>query len=224
MPLAAVVQNRVLCVHGGIGPRFRSLADLRGVRRPLRNFQKTAVEDAMWSDPCDTVEVFAASRRGAGCLFGARPLAAFLAAENFELVVRGHQCVPGGVEWSLGRRCLTVFSASTYGGGDDNLGAALALDGEHVDVTVLERIPVLTRDEVRFTHITSERPEDAPRALVHGLAGHRQLSGGPAVGGSGRHIAFNQRATRGATVRPRPAACGKPTPVPATLMKTWFEI
>lgn len=36
LPLAALVEKRVLCLHGGLGCSVRSVADLRAIKRPIR--------------------------------------------------------------------------------------------------------------------------------------------------------------------------------------------
>jgi len=156
MPLGAVIQGQALCVHGGIGPTFRALSDLREVRRPLRGFMSHVVDEALWSDPCDGVETFAVSARGAGCLFGERPLAAFLASEGLSLLIRAHQCMLRGVEWSLGGRCVTVFSASTYGNVGNNVGAVLMYDAGRTEVWVLEQLPVMARTDAAFVQVSAE--------------------------------------------------------------------
>jgi protein phosphatase len=46
LPLAAIVEGRILCIHGGIGPHFRSLPDVANLRRPLTSTSISACKTA----------------------------------------------------------------------------------------------------------------------------------------------------------------------------------
>lgn len=35
LPVAAVVADRIFCVHGGLSPQLRNIRDLNGMKRPL---------------------------------------------------------------------------------------------------------------------------------------------------------------------------------------------
>ena len=69
MPLGAVIQdkttqNRILCIHGGIGNSIVKLEDIDMIKRPLRinlgNINDTVQQmcmDILWSDPTASDEV-----------------------------------------------------------------------------------------------------------------------------------------------------------------------
>ena len=136
LPLAAVVGGRVFCVHGGISPRLKCLADLRSVPRPIDpQGGETAVEavltDLLWSDPNPSNPGWSANAvRGAGVSFGAEATAAFCGAFGMDMVVRAHQVVDG-YDFPFGedQSCLTVFSASNCQG-VGNYGAVLHIGGD----------------------------------------------------------------------------------------------
>lgn len=69
LPLAAVVDGKVLCVHGGLSPEIRTLDQVRVVARAQEIPHEGAFCDLVWSDPED-VDTWAVSPRGAGWLFG----------------------------------------------------------------------------------------------------------------------------------------------------------
>jgi serine/threonine-protein phosphatase PP1-1 len=69
MTLGAIVDGRVLCVHGGLSPEIRTLDQVRVVARAQEIPHEGAFCDLVWSDPED-VETWAVSPRGAGWLFG----------------------------------------------------------------------------------------------------------------------------------------------------------
>ncbi|KAJ3268108.1 Protein phosphatase methylesterase 1, partial [Terramyces sp. JEL0728] len=74
--LAAIVDGRVLCVHGGLSPDIRTLDQIRTIQRCQEIPHEGAFcgiyitnRDLMWSDPED-IDTWAVSPRGAGWLFG----------------------------------------------------------------------------------------------------------------------------------------------------------
>lgn len=58
MPLAAVIDDSYLCVHGGIGATVTSLQEIESIDRPLkinhdpRNRSEKIAYELLWSDPC----------------------------------------------------------------------------------------------------------------------------------------------------------------------------
>jgi diadenosine tetraphosphatase ApaH/serine/threonine PP2A family protein phosphatase len=53
MPLAALVEGRVLCVHGGLSPDVRTCDQMRTITRTAEIPQEGPFADLMWSDPDD---------------------------------------------------------------------------------------------------------------------------------------------------------------------------
>ena len=70
MPLAALVDNGVLCVHGGLSPQIARLSDISTIAREQEVPHAGPMCDLLWSDPDDRISRFAVSPRGAGYLFG----------------------------------------------------------------------------------------------------------------------------------------------------------
>jgi diadenosine tetraphosphatase ApaH/serine/threonine PP2A family protein phosphatase len=69
--LAAVVDGKVLCVHGGLSPAISSLDQIQVLERVQEVPHQGAYCDLMWSDPED-IGGWAVSPRGAGFLFGSK--------------------------------------------------------------------------------------------------------------------------------------------------------
>jgi protein phosphatase len=130
IPLAARVDERVLCVHGGIGPRVFSLNSIANIERPITDFGDDVIDSLVWSDPSpDVVEFEPSSTRGAGYLFGAAALDAFLESARLEMLVRAHECIQDGAHELFDGKCLTIFSASNYCGLIGNDAAVLEVLG-----------------------------------------------------------------------------------------------
>lgn len=66
-----LLDEQILCVHGGLSPDIKTLDQIRTIERNQEIPHKGAFCDLVWSDPED-VDTWAISPRGAGWLFGAK--------------------------------------------------------------------------------------------------------------------------------------------------------
>lgn len=69
--LSQLIDEQVLCVHGGLSPDIKTLDQIRTIERNQEIPHKGAFCDLVWSDPED-VDTWAISPRGAGWLFGSK--------------------------------------------------------------------------------------------------------------------------------------------------------
>ncbi len=51
LPVAAVVANKIFCVHGGLSPRLQTLQQLESLERPADPDDTPILSDVLWSDP-----------------------------------------------------------------------------------------------------------------------------------------------------------------------------
>jgi diadenosine tetraphosphatase ApaH/serine/threonine PP2A family protein phosphatase len=116
MPLVAIVDDQIFCVHGGISPHAKNLAQLRKIRRPLTSYETEFVADLVWSDPCLDCRTCDESTRGLGVQFGVKPLKDFLSGLKMKLLLRAHQCVQSGIGRFGDDLLYTIFSCSRYEG------------------------------------------------------------------------------------------------------------
>jgi serine/threonine-protein phosphatase PP1 catalytic subunit len=132
LPLAAVIEDRIFCVHGGISPELDSLDGLRSLKRPIDIPDEGLLADLLWADPDAETDGYEISERGTSYSFGATVVQEFLDKNKFDLLCRGHQCVPKGYEFPFedSQSTLTVFSAPNYCGEMGNYGAMLKVDAE----------------------------------------------------------------------------------------------
>ncbi|KAJ9073602.1 sporulation-induced protein [Entomophthora muscae] len=112
--LAAIVDGRILCVHGGLSPHIRTLDQIRTIQRCQEIPHDGAFCDLMWSDP-DNVSSWAVSPRGAGWLFGGQVTNEFNHVNGLELIARAHQLVQEGYKFMFDdQNLVTVWSAPNY--------------------------------------------------------------------------------------------------------------
>eukprot|EP01065_Artemidia_motanka_P026792 TRINITY_DN3202_c5_g1_i1.p1 TRINITY_DN3202_c5_g1~~TRINITY_DN3202_c5_g1_i1.p1 ORF type:complete len:306 (+),score=36.65 TRINITY_DN3202_c5_g1_i1:99-1016(+) len=142
MSLAAVVEQKAFCVHGGLSPEVVSLDQIRVLRRMCEIPNEGAFCDLMWSDPAEEVDTWAVSPRGAGYLFGEKVAAEWCRRNNLEVVCRAHQLVQDGFKYHYeadvkSYSFMTVWSAPNYCYRCGNVAAILELN-EQLDRNVLK--------------------------------------------------------------------------------------
>ena len=69
LPLTAVVENQIFCLHGGLSPSLDTLDMIRDIDRVIEVPHEGPMCDLMWSDP-EEIEGWGVSPRGAGYIFG----------------------------------------------------------------------------------------------------------------------------------------------------------
>ncbi|KAJ1687687.1 hypothetical protein LUZ63_019077 [Rhynchospora breviuscula] len=128
LPIAALIDNKVLCMHGGLSPELENLEQIREIERPTEIPDYGLLCDMLWSDPSGETQGWGESDRGVSCTFGADKLVEFLEKNDLDLICRAHQVVEDGYEFFAQRRLVTIFSAPNYCGEFDNAGALLSID------------------------------------------------------------------------------------------------
>jgi serine/threonine-protein phosphatase PP1 catalytic subunit len=131
LPLAAVIGEKILCVHAGISPTLTSLHEISSFVRPAEVANFATLHDLLWSDPRSDIEHFCFSeRRGTSFQFGAKALMKFLTQFKLELLVRAHEVVPDGFAWPFGHAMpiVTIFSATDSEG--HNAASVLLVDDQ----------------------------------------------------------------------------------------------
>ncbi|OMJ71427.1 hypothetical protein SteCoe_30361 [Stentor coeruleus] len=139
LPLAAVIEDKVICLHGGIGSSLETVDQIETLSRPLEvihevsNDLQQLVVDILWSDPTDSdMEIgiqpnVIRDPNGTGNIvkFGPDRVKDFLAHNGLSMIIRAHECVMDGFERFAGGDLITVFSATDYCGRHKNAGAVL---------------------------------------------------------------------------------------------------
>eukprot|EP00931_Biecheleriopsis_adriatica_P009427 TRINITY_DN1104_c1_g1_i1.p1 TRINITY_DN1104_c1_g1~~TRINITY_DN1104_c1_g1_i1.p1 ORF type:complete len:304 (+),score=59.17 TRINITY_DN1104_c1_g1_i1:83-994(+) len=128
MPVCALIDDKIICMHGGLSPEISGLDTIRKLKRPTDVPDQGIICDLLWADPERDVVGWAENDRGVSYVFGADIVAKFLERFELNLVVRAHQVVEDGYEFFAKRQLVTLFSAPNYCGEFDNSAAMLIID------------------------------------------------------------------------------------------------
>jgi len=109
LPLTALIDNQIFCLHGGLSPSIDTLDNIRALDRIQEVPHEGPMCDLLWSDPDDRCG-WGISPRGAGYTFGQDISEAFNHNNGLTLVARAHQLVMEGYNWSQDRNVVTIFS------------------------------------------------------------------------------------------------------------------
>ena len=114
LPIAALIEGKIFCIHGGLSPLISTVDQIRLINRKMEIPHEGAFCDLMWSDP-DDIETWLMSCRGAGWIYGYKVVDEFNYINNLELVCRAHQLVMEGYKfWFTKQNLVTVWSAPNY--------------------------------------------------------------------------------------------------------------
>ncbi|EIN08277.1 Serine/threonine-protein phosphatase PP1 [Punctularia strigosozonata HHB-11173 SS5] len=128
LPIAAIVGDRIFCMHGGLSPDLKVMDQIRRVMRPTDIPDTGLICDLLWSDPENAIKGWGENDRGISFTFGPDVVAEFLSKHQFDLICRAHQVVEDGYEFFAKRHLVTIFSAPNYCGEFDNAGAMMSVD------------------------------------------------------------------------------------------------
>lgn len=127
LPIAALIDGQIFCVHGGLSPDIKTLDDIKAIDRRTEPPNSGAYCDLLWSDP-DDIEGFTSSPRGAGYLFGGDVVKQFLEQNHLTFICRAHQLMMDGYGLMFNDTLATVWSAPNYCYRSGNVASILEFD------------------------------------------------------------------------------------------------
>lgn len=136
LPITALVDGKVFCLHGGLSPSIDTLDHIRALDRIQEAPIEGPMNDLLWSDPEDILG-WRPSPRGAGHVFGPDISEAFNHTNHLTLVARAHQAVHDGYQWCHNKNVVTTFSAPNYMYRLGNRAAIMQI-GENMHTTFIQ--------------------------------------------------------------------------------------
>merc|ERR1719393_925706 len=128
LPFAAVIDDKIMCMHAGLSPELNSMDQISRLQRPTDVPDTGIICDLLWGDPEKDITGWAENDRGVSWVFGPDIVSSFLRKHDLDLICRAHQVVEDGYEFFAKRQLITLFSAPNYCGEFDNAGAMMTID------------------------------------------------------------------------------------------------
>jgi diadenosine tetraphosphatase ApaH/serine/threonine PP2A family protein phosphatase len=156
LPLAALIDRSVFCVHGGISPSLLLVERISLLNRRQEVPDHGPMTDLLWSDPA-TEDGWSPNRRGAGYTFGPVQSRIFCHLNQLDFIARAHEVKQEGFEKvhlnseedQESYRVVTLFSAPVYGGKGTNKGAMMRYNEDTEEkrkiITFGRRLPQFKR-------------------------------------------------------------------------------
>ena len=143
MSYAAIIDDKIFCVHSGIGTTLKTVSEIEKIKKPFvinhddNSKDQKIVSDVLWSDPVLNVNDFENKinetrdnmPNGTQIRFGINRINEFLTTNNLQIIVRSHESVPDGAEEFGNTHLYTVFSCTDYAGLHNNDAAIFHYHG-----------------------------------------------------------------------------------------------
>ena len=128
LPVAALIDDKILCMHGGLSPDLKNLQNIQDISRPTEIPDTGLLCDLLWSDPDKEAVEYDENDRGVSVIFGEKVVMDFNKKNDLDLIIRAHQVVDDGYEFFANRQLITIFSAPNYCGEFDNSAGIMIID------------------------------------------------------------------------------------------------
>ncbi|CAJ0956904.1 unnamed protein product [Ranitomeya imitator] len=147
LPLAALLNQQFLCVHGGLSPEISCLDDIRKLDRFKEPPAFGPMCDLLWSDPAEdygtekTLEHFTHNTvRGCSYFYSYPAVCEFLQSNNLLSVIRAHEAQDAGYRMYRKSQTtgfpslITIFSAPNYLDVYNNKAAVLKYENNVMNI------------------------------------------------------------------------------------------
>ena len=99
LPIGAVIENEIFCVHAGLSPSISTFDHIRQIDRFGEIDIMCPYYDLVWSDAEEHVDGWHPAPRGAGNLFGWKIVKQFNLINNLNLIVKSHRLDLAGYKY-----------------------------------------------------------------------------------------------------------------------------
>jgi len=132
LPYCALLNESILCLHGGIPEDYKVIKRLRGIKtseiKPINENTAKNLLQIMWNDPKPNLKGFTESFRGREIkFFGEDVFTDFMRENKLDYLIRAHERFPEGYKWFFNEQLLSIFSSTNYRGTLTPIAASYAI-------------------------------------------------------------------------------------------------
>ncbi len=128
LPLAAVINNQIFCVHNGISKNGLFLNEIQRLKFPIQVKSCQIAKDILWNSPSLNDNIMFNKLLPIEYKpeqFNSNSLDNFLKNNKLKMIIRSHDVCQKGISNCFGDRVLTIFSSTNYCGIYQNAGALI---------------------------------------------------------------------------------------------------
>ena len=141
LPLCALIENKILCLHGGLSPSIETLEEINQLDRKQELPQDGPMSDLLWSDPQE-IEGWGQLNRVVGFWFGRDISRKFNFTNKLSMICKAHLLYQNGYQYFHENNVLTIFSSPNYCYRCGNLAAIMEIyDNMNYELTTFEAAP-----------------------------------------------------------------------------------
>ena len=139
LPIAAIVNNEVLALHGGIPNTTTNIEDFSNIPKGQKEISNPTLLQILWNDPSEEIRGWMPSPRGDGIyLFGEEPFRKFMERNGLKFLIRAHSFLLSGYKYFFDGKLLSLFSPLDYVGYSVE-GKIAKMRGKEIEIIGLER-------------------------------------------------------------------------------------
>ena len=90
LPVAALIDEKIFCMHGGLSPELKNLDQIKNIMRPTDVPDTGLLCDLLWSDPERGIDNYGDNDRGVSFTFGENVVRKFNEKHDIDLICRAH--------------------------------------------------------------------------------------------------------------------------------------
>ena len=128
LPLAAIVNNQIMCVHSGISKNNFSLNEIQKLKFPINVKKCQLAKDILWNVPGNNDNINFNKNLPIEYkpeVYNGNDVDTFLKNNKLKMIIRSHDICEKGIVNSFGDRVITIFSSTNYCGTYQNAGALI---------------------------------------------------------------------------------------------------
>ena len=176
LPFGVLVDNNILCIHGGIGSSINLLDDISNISRPTQVFQKPEniqqlnVLDLLYSEYDDEEEPDETNlyrvntlrdkkNKGFIVKYGKKRLEEFIERNNINLIIASHKFVKEGFCTYCDDKLLNIFSCTNYMDKGNNIGAMIIIGkkAKNKNANIMPKLIGINESKSQKEHYRKDR-------------------------------------------------------------------